>query len=527
MTAHAFGSERHVLLLVLLVAIAVAFGALVRVSILASGSLWLDELWTLDAVSRSFKEMIGARLISDVHPPIWSMLEWVWLRVVGGYDAAANRLLSLGFGLASIAVPVVAAIRIPSLRPALLVMSGITALSLFPLQFSVELRSYSMLIALGTAATVIWAGLLIGDLAPTWRWIFLFALTGALAGFTHYYGNVLYATEVVVLAGIWAASRRRRELRTLVGWAALSLVPVVSWLVIVRSWFPNAFVADPPNLSILQTWLAYAFGPVSNVVAGHDPGYAYPSGPVGIESLIFLAVVLALVAAPVITLVRRQRPIALDPARFVGLACVAVLILGIGMAWIASLILPPSMTARNLAALLPPLFLATSCAATIAERPRFKWLGGAAVLGVAVAASAIFAWRFGVNSITPTWQQQAGYRAAVEALIAAGHGPAGPALLGLDTSWGWHGQWDSALRSAVAAGPAESGDEVPVAIRWVGTEQPAEIVLPDGPVVFVSDSHDGRETAVVGWLELTRGPCRMSPLGGPGFGQVLLVECPG
>jgi hypothetical protein len=39
--------------------LAVATGVPLRVPLLGPGSLWMDELWTRDAVSQSFKEMSG------------------------------------------------------------------------------------------------------------------------------------------------------------------------------------------------------------------------------------------------------------------------------------------------------------------------------------------------------------------------------------------------------------------------------------------------------------------------------------
>src|SRR5687768_6261846 len=151
-------------LLALLTLAAVILGVYSRVAILGTGSLWLDELWTLDAISRSFTEMVGARLVSDQSPPLSTALTWVWLQLVGTYDASIMRLLPALFGAAAIAAPLVAAMKMPLMRPTLLVMASFMALSLFPLQFSVELRPYSMMIGLGTAATVIWVGLITAEL---------------------------------------------------------------------------------------------------------------------------------------------------------------------------------------------------------------------------------------------------------------------------------------------------------------------------------------------------------------------------
>ena len=213
-------SERHGPLLVLLAigAAAAAVGVALRFTVLSEGSLWLDELWTLDAVSRSFKEMIGARLVSDQSPPLWLVLTWGWLRLTGTYDAGAMRLLPALFGVIAIAAPLVGAAGVRSLRPTFVVMASMLALSTFTVQYSVELRPYSMMIAFGTVATVIWAALLTRTLPWSGTWIFLFALTGALGGFGNYYGNLPYLVESAVLLVVLARGASRRPLMLHVLW---------------------------------------------------------------------------------------------------------------------------------------------------------------------------------------------------------------------------------------------------------------------------------------------------------------------
>ena len=511
--------------LVLLTGLAVAFGTIVRTQLLGAASLWLDELWTLDAISRSFKEMIGARLASDVNPPIWNSAAWLWLRIVGTYDAVAMRLLPLIFGLIAVVIPLVGAIQLRSIRPALLVMGASTALSLFPLQYSVELRSYSLLLALGTLATVIWAGLLTGDLPAGWQWIFLFALTGALAGFSHYYGNLLYLAELLVLLAAWGMARRRGEVRTLAAWAVVSFLPVATWLglQLAFSLFPSAFSADPPSVTVLQTWLAYAFAPISNVVAGHGPGYAYPAGPFGVETILFIAVVALALVAGLAAFGRVRLPVWV-PAAGVGVASVAAIGLGIAIAWLESIVGPPSMTTRNLAGLLPLLFLATACAVTSLGSERIRWGGGAAAVGAWLLASVAFATQFGVTALAPPWQAQAGYRTAVQALLSEVGADPSTVLVGLELPWGWHGEWDAAVRSQLGRPPAESADPPPIAVRWIRTaDQLPAADLPVAPIVAFTDANG---TALFTSIKAARPGCTETTFGGPGYGVSQMLRCP-
>jgi len=509
------------------IALAIALGIWLRLSILGAGSLWLDELWTLDAVSRSFKEMIGARLVSDSKPPLWTVLSWVWLRAAGTYDPATMRLLPLGFGLAAIAAPVLGAVKMPPLRSTMLVLAALTALSLFPLAYSVELRSYSMMIAFGTAATVVWAGLLAGDLPRRGGWIFLFALTGALAGFSHYYGHLLYLGQLLALALAWAPTRPRRPLGILLGWGGVSLVPVIAWYGLTSRWFPTEPVAAAPSWSPVQTWLAYGFGPVSNLLANHAPGYPYPDKPFGAETILFALTAVLILGGAALGLRTRCGAKPLQRTVVVGGGALFVIAFGVAVAWVASILLPPSMNYRNLAALLPALFLAVACAFTLGQSERTKRWSGAAVVGVWMIASVVLIAQFGVAALTPRWQAEAGYRATVRTLLAATREEPAVALIGLKLPWDWHGEWDAAARAELRLPPSESNDPAPLDVRWIlDVQELRPSGLSDSPLIVFTDARDQRSVDLFGWVQEVRAGCERVVIGGPGFGAIDLLRCP-
>jgi hypothetical protein len=498
-----------------------------RLLLLGAGSLWLDELWTLDAVSRSFKEMIGARLVSDSNPPLWSVLTWTWLRAAGTYDPGTMRLLPLGFSLAAIAAPVLGAVKLPSLRPTMLVMAALTSLSLFTVQYSVEFRSYSMMVAFGTAATVVWAGLLTGGLPRRGRWIFPFSLLGALAGFSHYYGHLLYVAELLSLAVVWVPTAPRRPVAVLLGWGAASLVPVTAWYVLTSRWFPTDPVTTAPSWSTIQTWLAYGFGPVSNVLASHPPGYPYPDGPLGTETIMFGLTAVSVLGAGAAWLTTRNREHSIGHSTLVGISALFVVVSGLVVAWVASLVLPPSMNVRNLAGLLPPFFLAVACAATLPRSERMsRWTGSLVVAAWLIATFALIE-QFGVASFTPPWQAQAGYRSTVQALLASAKEDPSPALIGLKLPWDWHGEWDASVRAELDEPPAESDDPVPLDVHWILDVQELRISgLPSASLIVFTDASDQRSADLFKWVDENRPGCERTDLGGPGFGAMSLLRCP-
>jgi uncharacterized membrane protein len=507
---------------------AIALGVLLRVRLIDEGSLWLDELWTLDAVSRSFQEMVGARLVSDQAPPLWTSLTWLWLHVVGTYDSAAMRASAVLWSCVAVAAPAIGAWRLRALGSTLLVTAALLALSTIAVQFAVELRNYSFAMAMASVAVVVWAGLLTDSLAPTGRSIFVLALVGALGGFAHYYGNFVHAALLAVLAAVWARRQARRPLLLLLGWGAASFVPVVSWYFATRRWSPNIAVAAEPGLGALRTWLQYAFSPLATAVARQPPGYA--DGRPGTGAWIAAAIVLVLVAATTVPVLRgRRHGTASRPTAVALLGCAAllVLVLVVAMAWIASLVLPPSMNARNLAPAVPALFLAAACATTSARRDTTRWVSAGLVLILWFGACVFYVGEHGVRGLTPTWQAEAGYRDGARAVLAARRDRPGMTLIGLEQPWAWHGDWDAVLRAETGSAPAQPDDPPPLAARWV--VDAADPMLEDverGPLVVFGSAEDGRFDALLAWAAEVAGGCQVESFGGPGLGLVKVARCP-
>lgn len=510
------------------VAMTAGFGLVLRVSLRGGESLWLDELWTLDAVSRTFKEMVGSRLVSDQAPPVWTSLTWLWLRTVRTYDPVAMRSLSTFFSVVAVAAPLAGALRIRALRAPFIVMAGLFSLSLLAVQFAVELRNYSFTMALGSIATVLWAGLLTGQLPRTNRWIFAFALAGAIGGFAHYYGNLLYAGLLTVLVVAWLTRLPRRPLFVLLAWGSLSLVPVVTWYFATRRWSPGIAVAAPPNVAELKNWMQYSFAPLTNVLSGQPP--AYPDGSPGTGAGIAGAVVLVLLVALGIDAVshRRTPTVPPSPSTLLGGAAVVVVVLGVTASWVISLLLPPSMNVRNLSAFVPALFLATACATTVARRDTIRWVSVVLVLGVWLAVTGTFVSKHGVMALGPPWQKSAGYEQTAAVLVDSQRSPTPPDLVGLQQPWAWHGDWDAVVRAHTGVGPAISTDPEPLPVAWVmGAEDPLLATVSSGPLIVFAYAGDARGVGLFAWAEQNSGPCTMTTYGSPGFGNIEVATCRG
>jgi hypothetical protein len=204
-----------------------------------------------------------------------------------------------------------------------------------------------------------------------------------------------------------------------------------------------------------------------------------------------------------------------------------VIVAGVVVAWVMSVLLPPSLNWRNLAALLPAVLLVVACAATLFRAPTLSWASGGLVAGAWLLAFVLLVTRYGVPAFAPEWQAQAGYRATVRALLAAQEEDASMNLIGLELPWGWHGQWDAAVRAELGAPPAESDDPPPWDVTWllavdgiVGSPPPAS------PFIVFTDAVDERSAALFAWALAAREGCAAETYGGPGYGIISAVRCP-
>lgn len=508
----------------------VLVGTLVRFALLDGASLWLDELWTLDAVSRTFREMVGARLVSDQSPPLGTSAAWAWLNLVGTYDAHAMRSLPLAFGVAAIVGPVVGAIKMARLRETFAVMAALLAVSAFAIHYSVELRPYAPMIAFESGATVIWAGLLTRQLPRTIPYLFAFAVLGALGGFTHYYGNLAYGAESAILFVALLLCRERRLLVAHLAIAALSLVPVVGWYVFTRPWAPNEAVAGPPSLGTMGMVMDYALAPVTTALRNGPQGY-----PAITQETVWVLVLLAgAVLAALARALRRRSAADDDGSRSIGLlvaSATAATLLGAATAFVASVVLPPSMNFRNLSALLPVILLGV--AATVTAVPvRVRGMAGSAVVVVFLLALGVVINRHGIESLAPPWQQSAGYRDTARMLIEASSARPAPQLIGIETAWQWHGHWDAVLRSELGSPPAVSSDDPPMRISWIRDTGSVSGLdsEPTGAVLFTDTTDERWETALT-WAEAHYAGCNVTTLGGmtaagpDSFGVVTIATC--
>jgi hypothetical protein len=156
-------------------------------------SLWFDEIWSTRVVLDSVSSTVRM-LSADLHPPLFNLLMFVWIRIFGDSEISV-RLPSLICGLITIALTARLAIDY-GWRPAAPVAALVLAISPVHIWYSQESRSYSFLLMLVVASVVAFHRIRETH-AP--RWYVAYAVLAACIVFTQYFAAV-YVAIVMLLA---------------------------------------------------------------------------------------------------------------------------------------------------------------------------------------------------------------------------------------------------------------------------------------------------------------------------------------
>jgi hypothetical protein len=176
-------------------------------------SYWLDELYSVTASALPFTEMFRA-MLTDVHPPLYQVLLWVWIRVVSDHESVVR-----GFSLfCSLSAAIYLFLWSKRLDPwtRVLILAFFTTSWLF-VYYSQEARSYSLLLLLATLQI----GAFASDDGSAKKFGEILCISMLLA-WTHYFGLVLAGTVLCWLFFQYFKNYRRLTLVCIVGIAALA-----------------------------------------------------------------------------------------------------------------------------------------------------------------------------------------------------------------------------------------------------------------------------------------------------------------
>jgi mannosyltransferase len=205
----------------LIVAGFTVLAAVLRFARIGHQSFWYDESFTVLLVHHSPSKMLGLLPQTELTPPLYYCLAWLWAHVFG-YGETGLRSLSAVAGVATIPVVYGAGATLIS-RRAGLIAAAIASCNPLLIWYSQEARSYAVLVLFATLSLLTFARALP---EPTPRRLAAWGLASCLALATHY-----FAALAVVPEAIWLAWVHRRERRVLLAVAAtgafgLALLPI-------------------------------------------------------------------------------------------------------------------------------------------------------------------------------------------------------------------------------------------------------------------------------------------------------------
>ncbi len=510
-----------------LAAAVIAAAILARVVMLTRESYWTDELWSLDASGMDFKTMFGARLQGEQNPPLYYLTLWVWNRLTGSVAEIPVRSLSLTFGVVTISALWRFGSRIGH-RSVGVIAAVLMAVSGVGIHFSLEARGYGMATMFVALSLAPWVSLA-AQRDRVAHHAFLFALFGSLAGFAHYYGNLVYGLQIVLLLGYLLAARRVRDALRVVSWCTASLVPLLVWLIFTRSRLTSGGLA-PSTVQTLWDASSAMVEPFPTALDRLGTLVTVPSwilerrtqtGALGLTILIVAAVALA---------VQSRLALRGDRSRswrlpVLGLVCLFLTAVAVTIAYQSSQSWKPTLSVRNLIVLLPLIFVAMGCAITGLNRRR----PGIGIVAVALTAAGVLvlavpAWaQAGTRGTGPPSPQ---FEPAARYLLDQGAASGGRNLVGLQPPYDWTGDWLAASSAVSGRGPTLTFPSAMAGAHWTTdpVALPDRSTLPPGPIVaFGFDNWDpARLKAFTDLAATAYGPCVSVP-----FDHIGVVRCQG
>lgn len=378
----------------------VLVGALLRISQFDQ-SLFADEMWSyVGATKPSFGGMLDfVRSDEEITPPLFTALAWISAKLAD--PTSMVRLPSLLAGIALI--PLIYALGLRTLgRGVGLTAATLAALSPFLAWYSIEVRAYSLAIALVAASTLC---LLIALEGNRTRWWVAFAALSCAAMYTHY--TAAYPLLAQLAWVLWFHREARRQVLVSNVAAAVAFIP----------WVPGLLEdLDSPTQGIIGTLAPLTLDRVIDFTARYAVGH--PAA--GLQSFwgtwgeVALACGAAVAIAGLVLRLREERPPSearSERFRAIVLFTMIGLAAPVGIV-LVSLVGDSQLLPRNLAASSPGLLLAMAALLT-AGSLAFRVISLTLVLGT---------FAYGAVKNTEAAWQRPGYKDAA-AFIDDAAGP--------------------------------------------------------------------------------------------------------
>jgi len=233
-------------------ALVIGVAALARLILIGDESYWFDEIWAVKQVRGPLVDVLASLAREDVHPPLYPITLWAWIRLVGEAEWA-TRLLSAIAGTGAVAATWGLG-RALFGRQTGLVAAGLLALNAYAVFYSQESRCYSLMLCLATLAT--WA-LVRWHQDPTRRRAVIYGVSAIFLAYVHVFG--LFVLLAHGLWAVWCSPLRWR----MVGVGVVVGVAFSPWLPVMLGQVgrvQEGFWIDPLTWTDPIKWLWYWSG---------------------------------------------------------------------------------------------------------------------------------------------------------------------------------------------------------------------------------------------------------------------------
>ena len=323
-------------------------------------SLWFDELFSVvfSHPDRTVADIVQT-YAHDVHPLLFPLMVHLWLKLTATTELAA-RLLPALLGVAGVGAMLALGRRLADLETGVLAVL-LLAVNAFHIEYSQEVRSYSLLVLL---ATLSYTALLALLDRPGVRTGLAYGLVSAIALHTHYYALIMVGSQLAAIAVVGVCAGGWRRLVRPIGVATLTmLVLYLPWLgPVLRAAGMREYWPKVPGPGFFARYFSAYFG--------EDPALT-----------VLFAILLALL--PVSLLRRTRAPTRTELSSRVAVLALA-LVLSVAVPYLRSVLVVPMLVDRFTIIVLPPLIALLALSVRLLPGARLRTTVAMGVLAVSL-----------------------------------------------------------------------------------------------------------------------------------------------
>ena len=211
-------TKLNILVFIIILLIALTIG----LTGLDSEYLWYDEYYSVCVANRTLDQTIYS-IISDVHPPVFYLFLHYYIKLNPHFTIFYLRFLPMIINLIALVILFYFSKNFFNMEVAIL-SSLLFTFSNFLLQYSQELRMYSLIVLLSIASSFSLLLMIVYPLKKKWLWIY--ALINILGVYTHYHFFLFLFSHLIFII---YAGKKTNNLKLLFKWGLSFLIVIIAF----------------------------------------------------------------------------------------------------------------------------------------------------------------------------------------------------------------------------------------------------------------------------------------------------------